>query len=212
VEPEPIIDLFEHEVPLPFINDTVRLLFEAYPRAFEVCRSMPREVAQDYRGHLRRALIEERWPLVAQRHRSSGVWASYQSNQRRTSYFTQVVCGRVVLTQSCVDTPETIVRRAEFRNTLARSNQRDLFGDDPPPLPSDPLYALLIHGENQRRRQPYFAHVVFPAPDCRSYLARIDLFALCHALVDPLLEPTVQEEIIPDEATPRLRAIDNRDA
>ena len=64
---------------------------------------------------------------------------NYRPNRRGTSYYTQVICGPVVLTQSYVDAPEAIVRRAEFRRTLARSNYRSLFGDDPPPPPDSPL-------------------------------------------------------------------------
>jgi hypothetical protein len=203
---------FWQSVPLPFLHDTTRLLFESYRTAFDECRARPWQVSHDFRGHLRRSLIEERWPAVAERHADDGVRVSYQPNHARTSYYAQVVCGQVVLTQSCVETPETIVRRAEFRNTLARSNQPGLFGDDPPPIPTAPLFALLIHGEDHQRRHPYFADVVFPDPDGRCYLERICLFDLFHALVASLVQPAVPEEIIPDEANPQLRAQENRDA
>jgi hypothetical protein len=206
------VELFEQCVPLPFIQDSVRLLFETYRQAYEECRPRPWQVAHDLRGHVRRALIEERWPLVAERHQADGIRVAYHPNRKRTSFFTQVTCGRIVLTQSFVEKPETIVRRAEFRNTRARSNQLELFSDNPPPLPDAPLSTLLIHGEARGGRHPYFADIVFPAPDCKSYLARIELFQLCHALVESPVGPPVAEEVIPDMATPELRPQENREA
>ena len=153
-----------------FPPDTVRMIFLAYQDAYDETQSLSREVAHDFRGHVRRAKIEERWPAVAQRYAKEGVRCSYQLNHKRTSYFTRITFGRVILTQSYVNTPKSIIRRAEFRRTLARPNYRGFFELDPPPLPDDPLFALLIHGEDWKRRLPYFADIVFPDRHCQKYL------------------------------------------
>jgi hypothetical protein len=203
--------LFEDTVPLPFLQDTLRMLFAAYRVASDECRELPWEVTHDFRGHVRRKEIEKNWPGVATKYQSDGVYVSYQLNRRKTAYFTQVSCGRVILTESYVATPETIVRRADFRKTFARSNQPTLFGDDHPPLPADPLYALLIHGEDNKARHPYFADIVFPDPTVSTYLARIGLFSVFHSLIGTLIAPT-QEEVIPDAAMPQLRAEEGREA
>ena len=148
------VEWFQQSVHLPFLHDTTRMLFRAYRDAEEECRAKPKEVAHDFRGYLRRALIEERWPLIAQRYAEEGICTSYQPNAASTSFFAHITFGRVVLTESYAETPQTIIRPALFRSTLARPNTKSLFGDDPPPLPTDPLFALMIHGEDPKHKLP----------------------------------------------------------
>ena len=203
---------FSENVHIPFLADTATMMIAAYRDAYDECRSRPREVARDLRGHLRRALIEERWPIVAQRFADEGITVRYRPNHTRTSFYAELRFGRVILTQSYVESPETIIRRAEYRSTLARPNQPDLFCENPPPLPTDPLYAILIHGEDSKQHNPYFADIVFPDQKCQEYLGRVKLFDLCWSSIEPLLQTTSQEEVIPDEATPELLPQENEEA
>ena len=193
----------EDALKLPFLHDFVRLVFAAYRQADDECRSLAREVAHDYRGHRRRALIEQGIPGIAARHADQGVSAVYRPNHCNTSYFAQVTSDRVLFTQSCVETPEAVVRRAEFRKTLARSCQPRLFDADEPP-PDSPIYAIAIHGEDHRQRDPYFIDIVVPGMDCDHYVLRVQLFEVCHSLVASLTQPA-QEEVVQDEARPALR-------
>lgn len=204
-----LLTALERFVPLPFLQDSVRLWFSAYQQAHNECRGMPWQVAHDFRGHRRRAIIEERWPALARQHQSDGVQVLYRPNRKRSSYFAQVACGRLLITQSCVDAPDTIVRRSEFRKTLARPNTRSMF-DDEPILPNQPLYLLLIHGEDTPRRQPYFMDLVAPDRRCQSYVQRVRLSDLCRALWDSLAQ-TTEEEIVPDQASPQLRVDERRE-
>lgn len=200
----------EDSLCLPFINDFVRLVIGSYRQAHEECRSFAREVAHDHRGNRRRALIEQGIPAIAQRHKDQGVEACYRPTHNNTAFFAQVKMGRILFTQSCVETPETMVRKAEFRHTLARSFGPSLFDNGVIVPPTAPLYAIGIHGEGHHLREPYFLDIVFPDPECRVYVKRISLFNTCHALVDSLLNPAVQEEVVQDEAMPQLRPNEQR--
>lgn len=198
---------------VPFLNDLCRLVFAAYRQADDECQGLAWQVAHDYRSDRRRCLIEQGLPVIAKPHKDQGINAGYLGNHTGTSYFAQVNCRNVVLTQSFVDSPETMVRKAEFRKTRARNNTPSLFDNDEPPTADAPLYTLLLHGveDGKRRRDPYFIDIVVPDQECRRYLARLKLFSICYAVVDSLLAGThAREEQVPDVAQPELRTKEGR--
>src|SRR5688572_10464160 len=101
MSPQLAVQLLNDTVPLPFLKDTIRLLFNASQTAYGECRSLAYEVAHDHRGDRRRALFEGQWPGVARQYRDDGVWAEYRSNRPGTAYYTEVCCGKIILTASC---------------------------------------------------------------------------------------------------------------
>jgi hypothetical protein len=111
-----------------------------------------------------------------------------------------------MITASKVDKPEELVRDAIFRQTYARSCQGMLFDDmaEPEPPPNAPLYAILIHAPSETLSIPWFAHIVFPSYDCRTYIDRIkleDMFPEFFGTVDE----TTGIENVQDEANVKLR-------
>lgn len=199
------IALFNQHVPAAFQEHTLRCLRQSYAQAYEHCdKEYPPEEAHDLRPHDRRAKFEAKWREIAKQFPELS--ATPERNKARNSHHTRVVCGPVVLTASAVDNPRTLVRKAAFRETYARDNQTYLFDSYPAPKPGAALYAILIHGPAMHNQgEPYFADIVFPAPDCQSYVDRIPLF---EKFRDIAAQSTLHltEEIIPDEAQPRLRA------
>src|SRR5260370_8854796 len=105
---------------------------------------------------------------------------------------TELQSGPVVITASTVQSPCDLVEEAEFRSTLALSNQGVLWpepGDEPDP---DALYAILLHsrsrfpsGEQARNGHlPRSAYLVFPFPDLSGYAHEINLFDRFPGVVD----------------------------
>lgn len=169
---------FREAFPDDFIEDLMRLTASEYRTAFDECAMFyPREEAHDLRPHVRRAKIEYKlrdlvigYPDIA---------ATVEPNATGSHFHTRLVSNSVILTVNHVHHPNELVRWAEFRNTYAREAQRNLFEPYEPAPPDAMLYAILLHGASKRNpKRPDFMHVVFPDDECRSYIDRIDLFAI----------------------------------
>lgn len=167
------VSLFGQEVPDLFLRDVTRVVALAYRAADEKVRDEFEEPERrDLFPHHRRAIIERELRGVAARH---GLVGTPQKNKKKTSSFSRVTCGRVIMTASAVRESTEIVRYAEFRLGFARSSQRTLFGEAEPVVPNAPLYAIILHGPGAIDRdeegnaipstsKPGFVDVVFPAP------------------------------------------------
>ena len=155
--------------------------------------------------HVRRAHVQRELRALAPQ--SNGqLRATARKNKRKTSYHSVLVRGPVIFTESWVSTHDTIVRSAEFRKTYADTSQMILFPevkDDDLSQIKRKLYAILIYGPSDSKRFPIgFVHIVFPSRDASTYLGRIDL---CKKFPGVIGNEEVQEERIPDAATPKLR-------
>lgn len=204
VGPLNLVRIFDRSVPNRFVQETLRCLYSAYRDADAQCRQdFPMPEAHDLRGHLRRAMFERNWRTLATRYLDLS--ASAVRNHRRTSYYTQIVSGCVVLTESAVETPEAMVRKAVFRQTLARSAQMVMpFVEHDLPAPDALLYAILLHGPaDESTSSPGFVHIAFPSKDCSTYLDRIDLLKRYPNIAAEVR--TDVPEIIDDE--PEIRPI-----
>jgi hypothetical protein len=198
---------FDDQVPQAVQRDLlVRCILPAYSQALDECNErFLREETHDLLPHMRRAKIEQLLRGLARQH--DGLTADAELNTTRNAYHTRVTCGRVTFTASTVETADTIVRQAQFRDTLARTYQLHFdfagFRDQPPPPEQhDLLYALLIHyPDGPFSRFPSFVQVAFPSPDCLSYIDRIDLLARFRDL--PELRPTGAPE--PPAGEPEIR-------
>jgi hypothetical protein len=165
-DPEKPQQMFDSYVPMAFQSDVIRMIVGAVDRAEKDCHSRFDEAEyHDMIGHWTRAEVESGLRKIAKKHKLDG---QHEKNKRRTSNFSRVVSGPVVLTISQVNSPSELVRYAEFRRSYARDSQQVLFGPQKAPAPNAPLYALIlfVRGEvikNQPVR-PISIRIVFPAP------------------------------------------------
>lgn len=202
--------LFFESVKDPLLQDCVRVIFADYRRARqssdEMFGSTSSPESHDTLPLIRRGFIEQDLRAVANRH--DGVSATAALNNGNNCYHTQIVSGRVLMTESVVDSHVEIVRLAKFRQGYAETYQlalgldgEDVEHERPP---SDaPIYAILIHGPHPKNLSlPGFVHVVFPSGDCSHYVGRIDLLERFGELADSLRSEVEQ---IAEPAAPSLR-------
>lgn len=168
-------------LPKAFQVDLVRGLFQAYREVFEECRVYPEFLDRDAMGQLRRIKFDTIMKSVADRY---GLTARIAPNKSHNCFHTRVQAGRVILTASCVPTPNAMVRDAEFRKTYARDAQLTLEGFERDESdPEDSVYVILLHGVNREAKTeeelatPAFAGMAFPDRSLTKYVDTIDLFA-----------------------------------
>jgi len=119
------------------------------------------------------------------------------------SHHREVKIDSMKITANAVQSPQEIVRRAKFRETLAQTNQLLLFPGLDDRQRGDFLYAMILHGPDyDDKSRVAFIQLVFPSPDCSKYLLNINLSAHCDI---QLYAPGVSEEIFEDIAIPKLR-------
>lgn len=211
--PHDPVPLFHANAPDGFLRDVLQCVVKGWNDADQKTRDEFDEPERhDLFPHHRRAIIERELRGVAKRH---GLTGSPQKNRRKTSSFTQLVSGRVILTASAVREPDEIVRYADFRLTFARNSQLCLFGEPEPVLPNAPLYALVLHGPGAvetdeegnsfiSSAKPGFVKVVFPAPVAGSkakieYVGSgVDLLARFPDVVagDTVVKPEIVHDVI----------------
>ncbi len=183
------------------LRDVVRASVAAYRSAHEDCRvNYPVQVAHDLYPVMRRANLERDLLAIADGY--SEITGTSKPNHKGTSYYTLLSSGHVFLTANAVKHPNELVRYAMYRETYAIASAPNLFG--PPPEEGRILYAILLHGPEQKdKMRPEFVHIVFPNRDCSEYVGRIDLLARFADLVKELRK--TEEESVPDKAFPSLR-------
>jgi hypothetical protein len=178
----------------------VSVVVDAYATARQECDAMfqPPE-RSDAMAIVRRAFIEQ--DLRAAMIREKLAAAAVQ-NSKGNSH-TRVTIGRVVLTQSCVHSPNEMVREAEFRSTYSATPQLHLLDENRTGEDEAAVYAILIHGPHPEfSDQPGFVHIVFPSPDLEYYQDRIDILRRFPEVV-ARLRGWAREEIEPSESAPR---------
>ena len=179
----------------------VRCILKGYAEAADEClEKYAAEQAHDVRPHIRRAKIEQLLAGLPSQHHQ--IRAVTDTNDSNNAYHVRVNSGRVTFTVSAVDSPDTVVRQAVFRQTLARRYQLpfpEMGMEQPAPDPDALLYALIIHGphkEDRDQRFPAFICVVFPTSDCSAYIDRLDLLARFRDLPELKAIPAIEQ--IPD--------------
>jgi len=207
--PEKIRVVFHGAVPDEFLVATGKCLLRAYREAFAYAReNFPGEEAHDLYPQLRREMFERNWRIVAARRKD--VLAEVVHNQAKNCFHTRITRGRVVLTASAVEAPNSLVRDAIFRKTLAESSQHHLFGGDRIPPEDALLYGIILHGPTGVGLvpSPSFIRIAFPSNELDEYIANIDL--LVHL---PELAAEIQSAVSPTKAIrvrPRLRRVARR--
>ncbi|MBI5970985.1 MAG: hypothetical protein HY884_07510 [Deltaproteobacteria bacterium] len=212
-------EIFNRSVPKKFQESIIECLFDIYPKAYDYCAAKyPQQVAHDLLPHERRAMLETKLPEIAKIHKLEAI---HQLNKTRNSHHAVISAGGIILTASYADSPQSIVRYAEFRKDYAQTNQGHLFRKDISEN-NAPRYAILLHGDDGTNKNlPTFACVKFPIYDEQSenyssYIGDgIDLFSKHPDIVEKL-RPTITcdwfpsgqkllEECIQDTAQPVLR-------
>jgi hypothetical protein len=154
----------------------IRMLFHVYRKADDFCEELlDGPETHDTLPILRRALAEQ--SLRFEMAKVDGAIATAEPNKVGNSFHTRVMIGRIVLTESAVESPDALVRPAEFRNAYAVMYQLAMSFVDQETPPADGLiYTVLLHGlEPGKRGLPGFVHVAFPNPTWTRYVDRIDL-------------------------------------
>lgn len=195
------INEFREKIPFSFLEDTTQLLFDCYLEAYQNYLKLPKWERRDARSTHRRALFESQWRELAKGY--GEIEATVVPNSKSTAFHTEIGCEGIILVESFVATPQTIVRPAIFRKTLTMRYQ-PLFELDEQ-QESDRLFAILIHGAADER-SPAFADIVFPLRDSENgayHDARIQLFDWFEAIIAS--RTNFQEELVPDEIEPELR-------
>lgn len=179
----------------------MRVIFADYRKARQSCEEMfgspGSPESHDALPHIRRGLIEQDLRATADRH--DGVSARVALNNGDNCNHTEIVSGRVLMTQSAVKSHTEIVRLAKFRlgHAEVRLGHAEAYQlalgldgesvDHDKPQSDAPLYAIIIHGPDpQNPSLPGFVRVVFPLRDCSHYVDRIDLLERFSDLTDSL--------------------------
>jgi hypothetical protein len=185
--------LFRHMRPRLF-ERLLRAVFAAHKVAAEECAANYKKPEFDNMlGFCRRAKLEG---FIRDATEMGGIAASAVRSRLSNWNHNEVWSGPVVLTASSVQSPCDLVEEAEFRSTLARSNQGVLWpepGDDPEP--DAPLYVILLHSKSQLPHEdqarhgylPSSAYLGLPLPDLFGYAHEINLFDRFPHVVDSLL-------------------------
>lgn len=174
MQPSELKQFFLDQVPEAFLRESIDVFNRGYKESHLACTAgFPEPEMHDLYGHHRRATNEMGWRTTAQKH---GLAATVVLNSRKNYHHTRVASGQVVMTQSFVASAGDLVRPADFRGTLAQSNQLELFG--PPGGGNAPnLFGILIHGLHEWFPDRLaFVEVQFPNAECTAYLNGFDLF------------------------------------
>jgi hypothetical protein len=147
---------------------------------------------------LRRGFIEQAVRSIAERH---GLDTVTTLNEGRNCYHVEVRTGNVVITQSAVADPKTVVRHAIFREALAIEYQLLLFDDSQEkPNEARSLYAVLIHAADPKTGLPGFVHIAFPSQDLSRWVGRLDLLGYFGMGAQALAAP-----VDPTKPSPKIK-------
>jgi hypothetical protein len=185
--------VYQH-LPRPFLRRALQAVFLAHRLAWEECAAQfPTTEATNVRGFYRRGKLESllRDAAAAFPGVSSRTCKADHSNWNHV----EVLGGPVLLTEHAVQFPGELVTHADWRDTLAESNQQYLWKKTTP-REDAPLYVLLLHSAShwlvpatavQYGHLPQSCHLAFPSPDLDGYQHVVNLFMLFPKLVEAQL-------------------------
>lgn len=178
--------VFEEDVPLPVVQAIVKALYGVYRESYN---QLVLEFDYPERHNLlpmyRRSKAEREMRELAKRYPQ--IEATAEINSTHNHYHTLLKCGRVLLTQSTAYGPGDMIRYSEYRRLLAQTNQ--VYFDWSPkymrPAPEQLTYGVIVHNaEMGIEHKPAFIWVVFPGPDLKSCIARLDLVKMAQRHTD----------------------------
>jgi len=134
--------------------------------------------------------------------RTAGYAPEIRFNRNRTTRYTFVRIGRLIMTASRTRYPDERLRFAHFRNAYTGFGRFSLFSKAKQTDKPD-LFGVLVHGcFDQDPAQLGFLRIVLPAKGSMKPLASLDVLRY---LSETSLPSTIEEERIPRATTPRLR-------
>lgn len=208
---EQLTEAFDASFPKDLQRGLLEILYNEYALAHEDAKKQwPADLLKNIYPIMRRASIERDVRDLVKGFPT--VQAIQDSNELANCSFTRVVAGRIFMTISAGDDPDSPVRQAKFRQSYAQL-QADLFQAPQPVIP-DAIYAILHHGPAALQPNvPAFARVIFPDGDLRSNAAYIDLMGRFPEIVaakvmvgEEKIEPTFKTEIKPQEGKGKAEA------
>jgi len=194
-------ELVKDDIPRQFLFEIVVFLFNTYKSAHLYIKSEfgTTDEAKDLLPYFRRARIEQGIRLIAERHAKTNDTIKVRSerNGANNCSHNEIICGRVLITESCVDGPNEMVPYAAFRTTLAKDSQLELALCDNN-FDGDFYYGIILHGAlNPDTNYPSFVRLAFPNRDCKTYAGFVDLIDFCE--FDVSMFSNVSEEVIDDK-------------
>jgi len=188
-------DLVQQDVPQQFLVDVIIFLRSTYSSVHNyVYSEFNVAVAKDLLPYFRRARIEDGIKPIAERY--DRIKVKTERNDANNCSHNVITCDRIVLTLSLVNSPNELIRSANFRHTLAKSSQLELFDDDNK-CSGDFYYGIILHGAPEPDTKfPSFVRLVFPSKSCTRYVESIDLLKFCN--FDASKYSSGLEEVIDD--------------
>jgi hypothetical protein len=181
--PHEIDDLIAQHLPDQFMRAALSSVFLAHRNAYDLCqREFAGPEAINTIGYVRRGKLEGYLRDAADRF--DEVIAMNDKADRSGWNHVELHAGPFVLTCNTVPAPAALVDKAEFRMTLAESNQLSLF-DPPGDVEQQTVYGMLLHSRSnwdKHHDRQRFAHLpgsgylVFPAPGLDYYVHEVNLF------------------------------------
>ncbi len=168
-----IVRILDESLPLEFQRGILTLCHASYTETEDdLLPEFAHPQVHDLRGHYRRAKVESHLSNFA--YRFKGIKASSEQNSTHNSYHVRIDAPRLVLTISAVETPNTMVRVAQFRQTY--SYQMGLWDEGKLEHATDDIYGIILHGpaDNDPAKLG-FVVIAFPNSTCTRYIERIDL-------------------------------------
>lgn len=201
MDPVEAESLFFEHIPERFCRRALSMIFDARRRAWDDCnaRYAPTE-AENVRPWVTRGEVEGGLRAAADLH--DGMSHRVVKASGSGWNHTEVLAGPVLLTAGAVQSPCGPVNKADFRLSLAASNQGSLF--DGGPMGSH-MYVMLLHSgfrsylpDVQRKfgHLAASAYLAFPAADLDSYVAQINLFDRFPDIVEGALPQEWDQEAV----------------
>lgn len=170
------------QVPREFTADVARIVMSCYLDSAQTAEiRWGKAEERDALPILRRADIETALSMLPARFPGLAK-VRKRPNTARTSTYTEVRCGAVVLTQSKTEGAKAPIRDALFRRSLARTSALNLWDRSTPPDNADTLWACVIHGPADSPSRPAYLRIAFPLPD-GSFEYSLNLFDLIPEVV-----------------------------
>jgi len=192
---------FNEQVPQEVVAEIARIVGLSYADSAAFAESRwGRLEAKDALSVIRRADIETALTTLGAKFRKRGVSVQKVPNRNVTDWHTEVRCGAVVITQSKTEGPDTAIREAIFRATLAMDCRINMPWAQPTTTTddADTLWACVVHGPSDNPAFPAYVRIVFPLPD-----GTFQDYITITGLVSATRGAAKAEEI--GEATARLR-------
>lgn len=159
---------YREHVPMEVMAALATLIRGSYADSAVLAERWTSHEAKDAIAIVRRADIETALPGLATKYKALGVTASKVSNANGTDWHTELRCGAVVHTVSKTEGPDTAIRPAEYRKSLAKDHRLNMPWAKPASEDEDDadvLWACVTHGPSINEAIPAYIRVVFPLRD-----------------------------------------------